>query len=837
MQMRKYIVSVVMAAILGLLSSGCPSSPPDFLVTFLVTTNSLEFGTDLNSLQFKVSKNYTSKPMPTFTIQPQQNWILVNPSSGNSNGPSDPVTVTVTLDRSKLTAGSNTGSVVISAPGVTPVSISVTASTSIVANFGGIPTMIQPGGVVSFTDQSSVSVGTIESWLWNFGDGGQSTLQNPSHQYDTLGTYTVSLTITSGPLSDTETKTNYISVVPPTPPTANFTASTTLPSGNNPVQFTDLSLPGTSPITDWYWEFGDGGTSTAQNPIHSYATVAAFSVYLKVTTAIGSDSELKVNYINVQPKPPTANFLADDTTPAVGQTVQFSDLSVPNVGTITNWWWHFGDGVTSTLQNPTHLYTAAKAYTVYLGVTNTYGLTDSEIKTNYINVSPAKTLLDKYLSKADSSYQYSVNNTVNGAGYTAHVVDMTSQTWKPTKVSTPAGGIWKHWLTIIDPAVRQTNVALLVISGGSNTNTPPTVDPDFATAATSLGAVVAILDQVPNEPMTFIEDGVSRTEDSIIAYTFDKFIDDFTKLEKNDWPLLLPMTRSAIRAMDTVQSVLSVSPTGFIVVGASKRGWTTWLTAASDTRVRAAIPMVIDMLNMKPSMSWHYQAYNGYSDAVEDYWKTPPDGSDIFSRFGSPEATYLLKTVDPYAYSSRYTMPKLIMCSTGDQFFLPDSAQFYFNNLPGVKYLYYAPNTDHGLDSDIGAALQVIAPFFASVAFGVSMPSMTWNYTPSGSGYQLTITPADISSVASVKFWRADTQATKRDFRYETIGAAWSSTTLTPAGNQYTATIANPGGSKWRGGFAEVTFNSAFPGFPYKFCTDLRVAPETMPASPPPWAN
>ncbi|MBX7257151.1 MAG: PKD domain-containing protein [Candidatus Hydrogenedentes bacterium] len=390
MQMRKYVASVVMTAILGLLTCGCPTSPPDFLVTFLVTTTSLDFGTNLNSLQFKVSKNYTSKPMPTFSITPQQEWILVNPSTGNSTGPSNPVTVTVTLNRSKLTAGSNTGSIVISAPGVTPVTVTVTAATSIVANFGGIPTTIQPGGVVNFVDQSTVTGGTIDSWLWTFGDGGQSTLQNPSHQYNTLGTYTVTLQITSGALSDTEVKSNYISVVPPTPPTANFIATPTAPVGNASVQFTDLSLAGTSPITNWYWEFGDGGTSTLKNPTHSYTTATAFSVYLKVTTLVGSDDELKVNYINVQPKAPTADFMADDTTPAVGQTVQFSDLSTPNVGNLTTWWWHFGDGVTSTLQNPTHVYTAAKIYSVYLGVTNNYGLLGQKTRTNYINVSPTK---------------------------------------------------------------------------------------------------------------------------------------------------------------------------------------------------------------------------------------------------------------------------------------------------------------------------------------------------------------------------------------------------------------------------------------------------------------
>jgi len=161
------------------------------------------------------------------------------------------------------------------------------------AEFMGAPLSGDKPLTVQFMD---ISTGNITSWSWDFGDGGTSTQRDPSHEYQDAGSYTVSLTATGPGGSDTETKTNYIAVTAPLPPTAAFSGSPT--SGEAPlaVQFTDNS---TGSISGWSWTFGDGGGSTEQNPSHEYQNVGSYTVSLTVTGLGGSDTETKTNYIDV----------------------------------------------------------------------------------------------------------------------------------------------------------------------------------------------------------------------------------------------------------------------------------------------------------------------------------------------------------------------------------------------------------------------------------------------------------------------------------------------------------------------------------------------------------
>ncbi len=244
------------------------------------------------------------------------------------------------------------------------------------ANFTASPTSITAGQSVQFTDQSK---NNPTSWSWNFGDGGTSTSQNPSHTYTTLGTYTVSLTSTNSAGSDTETKTNFIVIG--APPVTAFTASPTTITAGQSVQFTDQS---TNNPTSWSWNFGDGGTSTSKSPSHTYVTPGKYTVILTVTNGSGSDTETKSDLINVNPVPiaPIAYFSASTRIVTVGESVQFTDNSA-NIP--TSWSWDFGNGVTSTLKNPSHIYSLAGTYTVTLIVTNSAG-SDTELKSNYIKV-------------------------------------------------------------------------------------------------------------------------------------------------------------------------------------------------------------------------------------------------------------------------------------------------------------------------------------------------------------------------------------------------------------------------------------------------------------------
>ncbi len=247
-----------------------------------------------------------------------------------------------------------------------------------VANFSGSPTSGTEPLTVNFTD---LSTGSITSWSWTFGDGGTSTSQNPSHQYANDGTYSVSLTVTGPGGSDIETKTNYITVNPCVLPTAGFVGSPT--SGDFPlaVSFTNQS----SNATSWSWNFGDGGSSTAQNPSHTYTSAGTFTVTLTAYNSCGSDQMVRSNYITVTTPPcdpPVANFSGSPTSGDYPLAVSFTDLSTNSP---TSWSWNFGDGGTSTAQNPSHTYTSAGTFTVTMTATNACG-SDQLVRTNYITV-------------------------------------------------------------------------------------------------------------------------------------------------------------------------------------------------------------------------------------------------------------------------------------------------------------------------------------------------------------------------------------------------------------------------------------------------------------------
>jgi PKD repeat protein len=160
-----------------------------------------------------------------------------------------------------------------------------------VAGFEADQTTITEGETVNFTDQST---NNPTSWSWDFGDGNTSSEENPSHTYSSAGTYTVELTVENNYGSDTEKKTDYISVG--SAPTADFSAGQTEVQPGNSVQFTDES---TESPTSWSWDFGDGNTSSEQNPSHTYSSAGTYTVELTVENDYGSDTETKTDYINV----------------------------------------------------------------------------------------------------------------------------------------------------------------------------------------------------------------------------------------------------------------------------------------------------------------------------------------------------------------------------------------------------------------------------------------------------------------------------------------------------------------------------------------------------------
>ncbi len=190
---------------------------------------------------------------------------------------------------------------------------------------------------VSFTDQST---GAITSWSWNFGNGATSTAQHPTQTFNTPGTYTITLTVASASCNDVETKTSYITVTGA--PTANFTATPT--SGNAPltVNFTNQSTGG---ATSWLWNFGNGATSTLQNPAQQYTAPGTYTVTLTATNACGSDDEVKTNYITVTNTPVNVAL----NKPATASSTNGSNTPSKAVDGSTSTYWRSGSISSSTI--------------------------------------------------------------------------------------------------------------------------------------------------------------------------------------------------------------------------------------------------------------------------------------------------------------------------------------------------------------------------------------------------------------------------------------------------------------------------------------------------------
>lgn len=433
------------------------------------------------------------------------------------------------------------------------------------------------------------------------------------------------------------------------------------------------------------------------------------------------------------------------------------------------------------------------------------------------------TALDRYVAAPDPAYTYTHVRTFPSIGATIYQLEVVSQNWLTSAEVNRTE--WRHWVTVARPSRLISNTGLLLINGGSNRETAGQPNPLLLIAAQS-GAVVINVEQVPNQPLRFAGEERTRTEDAIIAYSWRKFID--TGDER--WPTLLPMTKAVVRSMDAVSDFLAKLPENpitinkFIVAGGSKRGWTTWTTAAVDPRVVAIAPLVFDAPNMEQSFIHHYRSYGFWSEAVRDY-----EQAGIFSWFSRPEVLPSLEIMDPYNYRDRFTMPKYLVHSTGDQFFLPDSSRFYFADLPGEKYLRYLPNTDHGVDSVPETASNVLA-WTQALLTNFPRPRFYWKMIRE-EGKLLVRT---IDKPTGALLWRA-TNPDARDFRLQTIGPAWKSEPLADDNGIYFVTIPAPA-TGYTAFFIELTFPG--PGaFPLVFTTEVVVTPDTYPFPAPPAAE
>ncbi|MCF6286745.1 MAG: PhoPQ-activated pathogenicity-related family protein [Candidatus Hydrogenedentes bacterium] len=425
------------------------------------------------------------------------------------------------------------------------------------------------------------------------------------------------------------------------------------------------------------------------------------------------------------------------------------------------------------------------------------------------------TPLDAYVAAPDPAYRYELqpDATVTMPTVEAKVYYMASQHWlKDAEVDRT---LWEHWVVVYVPKERTHTPAMVFIDGGSNGGKAPGPDHALAQIAVQTHSVVVAVKQIPNQPLHFTEEKMDkykekgRGEDALITYGWDKFLNG----GRAEWLARLPMTKAVVRAMDLVQKE-QPSVDAFFVMGGSKRAWTTWTVAAVDKRVIGIAPAVIDVLNFVPSLDNHIKSYGFWAPAVGNY-----EEMNITGRYHSPRMRELLDIVDPYSYVDRLTMPKYIVNATGDQFFPPNSSQYYFDGLQGEKYLRYMPNTDHGLS---GEAFLNAASFYNALLTKTPRPEFTWKSNADGS---LEVDCA--TAPKKVLLWQAHNPKA-RDFRLEEIGKAWTSTPLTGSDGVYRALPDLPG-TGYTAFMIELTFeNPTFP-LPFVFTTGVNILPDTYP--------
>ena len=422
----------------------------------------------------------------------------------------------------------------------------------------------------------------------------------------------------------------------------------------------------------------------------------------------------------------------------------------------------------------------------------------------------ARAGLPEYVKKPEPNFAWKIEKTNDLANGTVYTIDLVSQTWQGIK--------WEHKLLVLKPKdVKPASSMLLINTGGAPGGTMQAIGLQLTQR---IGSPVAILFGVPNQPLF-----EGKKEDALIAETFCRFLD--CKGEDESWPLLFPMVKSVVKAMDALQEFSKkewdTELKDFIVSGASKRGWTSWLTGAADPRVRAIVPMVIDTLNMKPQMEHQLMCYGKPSEMVKDYVERK-----LIPMPPTPEAKRLWSMVDPYFYRDKLTMPKLIVNGANDPYWTVDALNIYWNDLPGEKYVTIVPNAGHDLQempekgipnilTSRQRVLNATSAFTKLQIAGKPMPKLSWEHGSAGDGKLRLVVQASPAPKAA-RLWVAESDS--RDFRK----SRWKEqpAKVSADGAQVIGVVTSPE-KGYKAFYGELEFDAD--GLPFTLSTQVRVVP------------
>ncbi len=362
----------------------------------------------------------------------------------------------------------------------------------------------------------------------------------------------------------------------------------------------------------------------------------------------------------------------------------------------------------------------------------------------FLLVTPARADLVDYVQRPEPKFAWKLNQTIETADGVIYDLEMTSQVWQDIP--------WQHQLQVYQPkGVAPSATMLLWNTGGKSSPGNIAFGMEVARKAK---VPVAFLYGVPNQPLF-----EGKKEDALIAETFVRYL----ATRDGNWPLLFPMVKSVVKAMDTLQAFAlkewKQPVKNFVVSGASKRGWTTWLTGAVDPRVKAIAPFVIDTLSMVEQMEYQKKSFGAYSDMIHDYTERklvpiPP----------TDDAKKLWSMIDPYFYRDKLTMPKLMVNGNNDPYWTVDALNLYWDGLKGDKFVTYVPNAGHNLQEPDGSrarAMNALAAFLRYQATDKALPKLTWKHDDLDGAPRLTVT-SDVQPKGA-RLWLA--ASATHDFR------------------------------------------------------------------------
>lgn len=403
------------------------------------------------------------------------------------------------------------------------------------------------------------------------------------------------------------------------------------------------------------------------------------------------------------------------------------------------------------------------------------------------------TALQQYVNRPEPEFAWKKVREIEAGNGKITELRLTSQKWHDI--------VWEHAVEIFEPKeLRFPQHALLFVTGGSQP--PKPVDAKTIGMGTGLsqssGMRVVVLHQVPNQPLFG-----GRKEDDLITDTWLKY------LESGDetWPLLFPMVKSAVKTMDAVQQLSEqeyAEPIkSFVITGASKRGWTSWLTPVADSRIVATAPMVIDTLNFRVQMQHQLDSWGAFSVQIKDYTSK---GLIVLDKETEREQ-HLRRMMDPYTYRQQLVLPKLLVNGTNDPYWVVDAMTKYWSDLKGPNYTLQIPNAGHGLNGGEEKTVRTIGAFARHVASNTALPELSWQIASTQNQQTLTVTSS--ATPTSVTLWSVE--SSDLDFRDD----EWRSEKMQPTeASTWTGSVKS---DKQTAVFAELTFE--IEGVPYSLCS------------------